>query len=72
MMANLLLSFNNVVVSGDANLSDSFERTKRVIKDLFKTIYDTKGNKAWDRTPTHIRRQGGPAGIASSASKFKP
>ena len=72
MMANLLLSFNNVVVSGDANLSDSFERTKRVIKDLFKTIYDTKGNKAWDRTPARIKRQGGPAGVANSASKYKP
>ena len=72
MMANLLLSFNNVIVSGDANLSDSFERTKRVIKDLFKTIYDTKGNKAWDRTPARIKRQGGPAGVANSASKYKP
>ena len=70
MMANLLLSFNNVIVSGDANLSDNFERTKRVLKDLFKTIYDTRGSKAWNRTPTHIKRNGGALGMASSSSKF--
>ena len=70
MMANLLLSFNNVVVSGDQNLSDSFENTKRTIKDLFKTIYDTRGSKAWNKTPSSIRRRGGPVGIAASNSKF--
>jgi len=67
LLISLFLTFNASIVSTDRNVEQAFSSTKEVIKDIFMSIYNTRGREYWKQTPKSIAKKGGPIGMAVSS-----
>jgi hypothetical protein len=67
VLVNLFSTFNVTILSTDKEVEKSFDNTKRVIKEIFNSIYETRGKDFWRKVDDHTASRGGPIGIATSA-----
>lgn len=67
VLVNLFSVFNVSILSTDKEVEKSFDNTKRVIKEIFNSIYETRGKDFWKKVDDHTASRGGPIGIATSA-----